>query len=391
MSKPSILSALSESASSDAEKPYSAAQACRDIAQQILTQASLDEIELVLFHTSTSFDLDQIASGIESLFANVPTVGCTSAGEFNQNGYATDRLLAVAFLKSDFAIATAMITNLDEVSFDQAHAVAGDLRRKLQRSDKGFGADDFFVMSFLDGLTRHEENFLETFASAFGNIPHLGGSAGDDLKLEATYVFHNGKFCQNAAALMLVGTKKRFSVFSLDHINNPVSKLVVTDADPQTRTVYEINGEPAAKYYAGLLGLDVAELTPDIFSLFPLAVMVGGKYFIRSIQKVDKQTNGITFYCAVDIGIILTFVQLGDCIEAIDAKLNALQTKMGGADFVYACDCFLRRLEIQQNQSDYDIQQLHQKYRIAGFNAYGEHIHSVHLNQTFTGVYFAAD
>ena len=113
---------------------------------------------------------------------------------------------------------------------------------------------------------------------------------------------------------------KAFTVFSIDHINSPVSKLVVTHADPESRTVYEINGEPAAQYYASLLGMKAEDLTPDVFSMFPLAVMVGGKYFIRSIQKVDLATKAITFYCAVDIGIILTFVQLGDCIEALESK-----------------------------------------------------------------------
>ena len=132
------------------------------------------------------------------------------------------------------------------------------------------------------------------------------------------------------------------------------------------------------------------DLTPDVFSMFPLAVMVGGKYFIRSIQKVDLATNAITFYCAVDIGIILTFVQLGDCIEALESKLDKLRAQLGEPEFVYACDCFLRRLEIQQGKNDHEIRRLQQMYNVAGFNAYGEHIHSVHLNQTFTGVYFAA-
>ena len=219
----------------------------------------------------------------------------------------------------------------------------------------------------LDGLTRHEEHFLETFATAFGNIPHLGGSAGDDLKLEATYVFYNGEFHRDAAVLLLVGTGKPFTVFSIDHINSPVSKLVVTHADPESRTVYEINGEPAAQYYASLLGMKAEDLTPDVFSMFPLAVMVGGKYFIRSIQKVDLATNGITFYCAVDIGIILTFVQLGDCIEALESKLDKLRAQLGEPEFVYACDCFLRRLEIQQGKKDHEIRRLQQRYNAVSY------------------------
>ena len=269
MSKTSILSALSKPASQSGHTAYLAADACHDVASEILSKAALDEIELVLFHTSTSFDLDDVALNMTTLFANVPTVGCTSAGEFNQNGYCTERLIVVAFLKCEFSIATALVSNLDEINFNEAHDTASGLRNTLQARDKRYDTNQHFVISVLDGLTRHEEHFLETFATAFGNIPHLGGSAGDDLKLKATYVFYNGKFHQNAAVLMLVGTGKPFSVFSVDHIDSPVSKLVVTNADPESRTVYEINGEPAAQYYASLLGLKASDLTPDVFSVFP--------------------------------------------------------------------------------------------------------------------------
>ena len=395
MSKTSILSALSQPANSKVNDDnhsslYGAKEACRDVANEILANVKCDEIELLLFHTSTLFDLDTVAKEISARFPHVNIVGCTSAGEFNKNGYGTEKLLAVAFLKNVFSIATALVPNLGEVNFDEAHDIASGLRRALQGRERRYDTEQHFVISVLDGLTRHEEHFLETFATAFGNIPHLGGSAGDDLKLEATYVFYNGEFHRDAAVLLLVGTGKPFTVFSIDHINSPVSKLVVTHADPESRTVYEINGEPAAQYYASLLGMKAEDLTPDVFSMFPLAVMVGGKYFIRSIQKVDLATNAITFYCAVDIGIILTFVQLGDCIEALESKLDKLRAQLGEPEFVYACDCFLRRLEIQQGKNDLEIRRLQQRYNVAGFNAYGEHIHSVHLNQTFTGVYFAA-
>ncbi|QDG36045.1 hypothetical protein FJN13_15050 [Alteromonas mediterranea] len=395
MSKTSILSALSQPANSKVNDDnhsslYGAKEACRDVANEILANVKGDEIELLLFHTSTLFDLDTVAKEISARFPHVNIVGCTSAGEFNKNGYGTEKLLAVAFLKNEFSIATALVPNLGEVNFDEAHDIASGLRRALQGRERRYDTEQHFVISVLDGLTRHEEHFLETFATAFGNIPHLGGSAGDDLKLEATYVFYNGEFHRDAAVLLLVGTGKPFTVFSIDHINSPVSKLVVTHADPESRTVYEINGEPAAQYYASLLGMKAEDLTPDVFSMFPLAVMVGGKYFIRSIQKVDLATNAITFYCAVDIGIILTFVQLGDCIEALESKLDKLRAQLGEPEFVYACDCFLRRLEIQQGKNDHEIRRLQQRYNVAGFNAYGEHIHSVHLNQTFTGVYFAA-
>lgn len=391
MSKTSILSALSSSAEVAGTPPYTTSDACEDVVSEILAQTSPQDIELLLFHSSTLFNLAEIAAQLAKHFPNVKVVGCTSAGEFNKNGYGVGKLLLVAFLKSEFSIATALVPNLGSVNFDDAHNIASTLRNTLQGRQRRYDTKQHFVISLLDGLSRHEEHFLETFATAFGNIPHLGGSAGDDLKLDATYIYHNGEFHSDAAVLLLVGTSKPFSVFSIDHIHSPVSKLVVTNADAESRTVYEINGEPAAQYYASLLGLTAQDLTPDVFSMFPLAVLVGGKYFIRSIQKVDIATNAITFYCAVDIGIILTFIQLGDCVEALENKLEKIRHQLGEPEFVYACDCFLRRLEIQQNERDTDIKRVQQAYHVAGFNAYGEHIHSVHLNQTFTGVYFAAE
>lgn len=233
MSKTSILSALSKPATtaySSADgtsdvKPYGAKQACSDVAQEILRSARPQDIELLLFHTTTSFNLEEVTREILRWFPNVNIVGCTSAGEFNKNGYGTNKLLAVAFLKSEFSIATALVPNLGEVNFDEAHEIASSLRRTLQSREKRYETEQHFVISMLDGLSRHEEHFLEIFATAFGNIPHLGGSAGDDLKLEATYVFYDGKYHSDAAVLLLVGTQKPFKVFSIDHINSPVSKL----------------------------------------------------------------------------------------------------------------------------------------------------------------------
>ncbi len=229
MSKTSILSALSQPANSKVNDDnhsslYGAKEACRDVANEILANVKCDEIELLLFHTSTLFDLDTVAKEISARFPHVNIVGCTSAGEFNKNGYGTEKLLAVAFLKNEFSIATALVPNLGEVNFDEAHDIASGLRRALQGRERRYDTEQHFVISVLDGLTRHEEHFLETFATAFGNIPHLGGSAGDDLKLEATYVFYNGEFHRDAAVLLLVGTGKPFTVFSIDHINSPVSK-----------------------------------------------------------------------------------------------------------------------------------------------------------------------
>ncbi len=93
--------------------------------------------------------------------------------------------------------------------------------------------------------------------------------------------------------------------FRTQHFVESDKRMVVTRADPGRRIVSEVNGKPAAREFARLVGLDVTELTPMIFATHPVVVRVGGQYFVRSIAKVNAD-DSLTFFCAIDEGIVLT-------------------------------------------------------------------------------------
>ena len=99
----------------------------------------------------------------------------------------------------------------------------------------------------------------------------------------------------------------------------------------------------------------------------------------------------LTFYCAVDTGIVLSAVEMGSITDTLADKLSTLEQRLDKAECVLACDCFLRRLEIEQRQQLEPMGQLQRQYNIFGFNTYGEHINGTHLNQTFTGVYLSGE
>lgn len=389
MYEQSILSASSELLDQSESAIENTRATCNRVIGELLSQTQDRPIELVLLHFSSEFHVPSVSEHFTNAFPNTQIIGCTSAGEFNGNGYQMRSIVAIVFERSTFACSTILLPDLSTLDFDTAYNTARQLRQDLLRKEQ-FEQHQLMFLSFIDGLNMAEENFLHAFAAVFGKVPHFGGSAGDDLKLEATFVVHNDQTLENAAVIALVGSRRPFKIFSIDHIKTPVSQLVVTQANPETRTVYELNGEPAAEYYAKLLGITVPQLTPEVFSVFPLAVLVDKRYFIRSIQKVNLEDSSITFYCAVDLGMILTFVQMDDCIESLYTEMEQLENECGKADFVYGCDCFLRRLEIQQQDKVSEIAKIHKKYNIVGYNAYGEHINSIHLNQTFTGIYFGA-
>ena len=80
---------------------------------------------------------------------------------------------------------------------------------------------------------------------------------------------------------------------------------------------------------------------------------------------------------------------MDDILNSLNNKLENIALRLGKSEIVLACDCFLRRLEIEQKEICEQADALYAKYNIAGFNSYGEHINGIHLNQTFAGVYIA--
>lgn len=362
----------------------SAKDASRELQQSLM---GLD-ISCVVFFCSAQYDLVELGDALRRDFGSVPVFGCTSAGEITPQGYEQKSIIAIGFSRAHFSISASLVNSLAEFSMADAQSTLSTLNEATSCEQQTQG-NSRFILTLLDGLSVAEERFLNTLHLAAGDMKLFGGSAGDDVNLAKTHVYYDGAFHQQSAIVLMVNTRCQVKVFSTNHILRAQEKLVVTKADSSTRTIFELNAEPAALEYARLLNLRVDQLTPEIFSLNPLAVKVGGEYYFRSIQKVNELDNSLTFYCAVDTGIVLTAIELGNVFSNLTHTLDKLETQYGKADMVLACDCFLRRLEIEQKGLVDQANQLFKRHNIIGFNTYGEQINGVHLNQTFTGVYIA--
>ena len=62
--------------------------------------------------------------------------------------------------------------------------------------------------------------------------------------------------------------------------------------------------------------------------------------------------------------------------------------ELGGTDFVLGFDCILRRLDSESRQVRHKVEELYQRFGVAGFHTYGEQFNAMHLNQTLTGIAF---
>jgi hypothetical protein len=349
------------------------------------------DIGFILFYCSAAYSLPSLALSMQRLFKGIKVVGCTTAGEISSAGNLEHSIVAVGFSTRYFSISAEIIESMAGFDLLDAQKTINRLSEQCASKKLTSVKNNTFLLTLLDGLSFEEEHFLAALNSAAAGIPHFGGSAGSDDNISNTHVYYDGQFFQQAAVIVMVSSLCPFEVFNCHHIKQPTEKLVVTAVDAATRTVYELNAEPAAVEYARLLNLEVQDLCPTVFALNPLAVKVGGQYYIRSIQKVNETDLSLTFYCAVDLGIVLTAVKTGDILHSLSEKLIDISQRYGKPELVLACDCVLRRLEIDHKKLHHQVQALNRKYKITGFNTYGEHINGIHLNQTFTGVYIAGE
>jgi hypothetical protein len=313
--------------------------------------------------------------------------GCSTAGEITPFGLEEGHVLAILFPARAFTVVSTMVRDLSSSGMNDVTREVEALKRSLREHEGHAGHRDVFALCFIDGMSYAEEAVTSALHWGLDDIPLIGGSAGDDMKFETTTLISNGIVASDCAIVALVSTDVPFHVFKTENFLPTGEKLVVTASDPDRRIVREFNAGGAAEEFAAAIGIDAGALTPIAFASHPVVVRVGGEYYCRSIQKVNPD-GSLTFFCAIDDGIVLTIAQPKGMVESTRAELRKVGERLGGIDMVLGFDCVLRRLDAQNRQVIREISELYRNNNVIGFGTYGEQYRSMHLNQTFTGIAF---
>ena len=357
----------------------------REAARELKAAIAQPDTSLVLVFSSPDRDLPALSAALSEAFGPVPVVGCTTAGEITPDGYHEGSVVGISFARPSFVAVAERVDDLHSFHMARGNDLVQRALRHLERAAPGHPREKIFGMLLIDGLSGCEEAVVSALHDSLGGIPLFGGSAGDTLRFQRTSVLHNGRFHQDSAVLLLVATDQPFRVFKTEHFVSSEEKMVVTEADPVHRIVTEINGEPAAREYARVVGLDIDELTPTIFAAHPVVVRIGGSYFVRSIQKVNPD-DSLTFFCAIDEGIVLTVARGIDLVENLETLFGELRADIGQPELVLGCECVLRNLEQRQKGLTDRVGRIMADNNVVGFCTYGEQYLAMHVNQTFTGV-----
>ena len=333
-----------------------------------------------LLFCSHRFARDELARAICAHLGPVPLIGCTSAGELTARGYDTDSLLFVGFPADSFTMSVLPFTDLDDFDREDAQRQIRHLAANAQQEGSTLGTHLHQAALFLvDGLSHREEVLTMTAQDALGDIQLIGGSSGDGLLFQETFVLFDGRFHQDAAVIAILTSSRPLHAFSANHFRPGPAKMVVTEADPESRIVFEINAAPAAEEYRRLAG------RATFFAAHPPMVRTGGTYHVRSIQTANLD-GSLTFYCAIDTGIVLTIGEPIDRVAQMRDLFRELENHVGQVDHIVGFDCVLNRIDAEQRQLVGPVSALYSEQGVVGFNTYGEQFLAAHVNQTFSGL-----
>ncbi len=350
---------------------------------EVAAQVNPADSCFALAFVSGGQDIAEIARALDEKLGGMPVFGCSSAGQITEKGYETDVLLLLVFPKQHFRCSSILIEPLTPLSNT---AIAAEVQRQSGKFRHTAGWNRLGLV-FTDGLCRQEDLLVATLEAVLDDLPIFGGSAGDRLLFEKTFVLQGGKAYSNAAVLLLLETDLPFTGIGFDHFLPAETQIVITDADPDARKVFEINGAPAAAEYARLVGCPVRDLSPQVFAENPLLVEYRNHHYVRAISDADEE-GALSFLAAIDDGLVMRLGRGQEIIETLRSGLHIRDRHGKRPDFILGFDCVLRKLEIEQKQLGRPVSAILSEERVLGFNTFGEQQGGVHMNQTFVGVAF---
>ncbi len=361
---------------------YSTAATAESAAAEINKAFSAHDPGMVIFFASSAFDLDQLGKAIKQGVPKAEVMGCSTAGELVSGKMLKNSVVAMGLSRTVVPqVHLEVIENMSNGG-DVAGAFAG-FEKAFQQSMATMDPKAYVGIVLVDGMCGAEEKLIDKIGD-MTNVLFVGGSAGDDLKFETTYVFANNRTYTNAAVLALLKPGVPFDILKTQSFRDMKKSLVATKVDEEKRQVDEFNGQPALKAYSEALGVSEEE-AKNKFMSNPVGLLVNDEPFVRSPQRVIGES--MVFYCSVLKNSELTLLQSMNIVEDTQTALSAKIQEMGSLSGILNFHCILRTLELEAEKQTDAYGQLFKDIPTIGFSTYGE-IYLGHINQTSTMLLF---
>ena len=153
-----------------------------DIAELCTEAAAIaDEREhtLLVGMFDPAFDADELALALKRRVAVPTQICCSTAGNISPFGYIDGGAVLVLFPADSFEALAAVVPDISSEGLDRGAKIATDLlssfeRQVAHRRGESSVEGGPFALTFIDGLSNHEEVTVAAFQRALPAIPLVG-------------------------------------------------------------------------------------------------------------------------------------------------------------------------------------------------------------------------
>ena len=308
--------------------------------------------------------------------------GATTAGEFIDGEIEKGSIVILLLDMNPDCFKIEFLETSQETAFEDA--------TKLGTAGKETFANPAFIIAN-SGVTLDGEPFVEGIIEGFGKSPStddkevtiFGGKAADDLALESTFVFTNGKSSDSAIVSLIIDEDK-IEVKGIATCGWQAIGTTKTVTKSEGNTVYTIDDKPALDMLMNYLGVEIKqEGSKDIVTFlsswyYPLQVeRENVDPVIRTAMFANQEERSLICSGKVPQGAKIKF-SLPPDFDSIDKvvedcrgiKENEQQT----ADALIMFSCVSRYLSFGMVMKE-ELEQVQKIWGapMAGFFSYGEY------------------
>ena len=296
-----------------------------------------------LFFTSCVQDQQKLMEGAKSVLGDTPIIGCTSSAALcTQDGYLNKETgySGMMLFGGDCEVVSAGSEKTEESPREIGARVAKEALAKRKGEDK---EPDFF---FMTASPANEEEYLKGIQDVIGNIPVFGGSAADNTVEGKWSILCDGTSFSDGVAIAIFYTDSEMKNIYTGAYHETENAGLITKISG-SRTLVEIDHEPALKKYAEWTGKDVESLKANNLLTETICAPLGVKDPIGKVIAVRHPMFGNDDYSmniGADLAVNTAVIQLSNTPEGIlkaneetVAKVNELMETNPQSYFLVHC------------------------------------------------------